>query len=509
LRSRILGARRSLSLAVHIHYDANGTQRTSRRFVRNDRKGLVLAVIHVPRTAITFTLPKRSTFWVEVAAVAGVLTMAITVRLVRLGSVPRIVTADEADNLMVAYRIIHGTGPGIFGFDWKPAPIFSLYPLAWAVRIFGDGVSDFRMFPVVLSVLTMILFYLLVRRTVGVPAALLGLVLLATNLWVLHFSRTAWENMNAALFAVGACWTTMRAIETGNRWWWVGAGIFVAFGFYGYFSGRLIFVAVTLIALIAVATRQAPWRRTLAGLCIAAVVSAVLFAPQAYNIVDEWDRFNRRTDTVSVFSADPEGEHGWGLAWTQLRRNYSAFVLQDGSEIRHGLWSRYGPSGRAPLDWISAHFFWAGLVVAAFRWRQTYAWFPFFVPLFIVQSFSGGTPDLARGLIIAPFYFLFIAIAFDELFRRIRRVPLRAAAISAALVVTTFVAYDNVRDYFAWQDLEAVQRARLPGVDICEFDAWRELAQEHASVGGTVVPAEQFQAIRDELACSEIIEYDN
>ncbi len=431
----------------------------------------------------------------------------IGVRIARLGTVPRIVTSDERDNLQVAYRILEGTGPGIFGFDWKPAPIFSIYPLAWCVGIFGDTVSDFRMFPVALSLLTVIFTYLLARRSMGVPAALVVIALLGTNLWFLHFSRTAWENMNAALFAAGACWATTKAIET-QRWtWWVRVGVFVAFGLYGYFSGRLIFVAVVLVAVLAVALRQAPFRKTASGLVIAGLVSAALFAPQAKEIYDNWDYFNQRTEAVSIFNGDPYlGESSeWGIAAQNLGRNVRGLILMDPGEFERGYWARYTPQRQPPLDDVSQYLFWAGLVVAAVRWKRTYMWWPFFVPLFVTQVFSRGTPDLARAMVFAPFYFLFIGIAFDEVFRSLARyhVAWRGAALAAAAALVVWIGTANVRDYFDWQESVPAQRVRLPGADVCEFDVWAQYARDAARRGIVFDPVIDETVLRP-MWCSPI-----
>jgi 4-amino-4-deoxy-L-arabinose transferase-like glycosyltransferase len=406
----------------------------------------------------------------EAAALCVVFGVAIGVRLAKLGTVPRIITADETDNLQTAYHILTGTGPGIFGFDWKPAPIFSLYPLAWTVRIFGDSVTGFRLFPVITSLLTMVLFYVVARRAMRAPAALGALLLLGTNLWFLHFSRTAWENGNAALFAIGACWTTTRAIETGRRRWWVLAGVFVALGAYGYFTGRFIFVAVVLTAAFAVAFRQADWRPTVVGLGVAGVIAAALFAPMAKSIADDWHAFNRRTRNVSVFDTQEPyygDTNGWIIAAKNVPRNLRGFILQDGSQVGRGLWTRYNPPHRAPLDLGSAALLWCGLVAGALRWRKTYGWWTFFAPLFIAQVFSRGTPDLARGVLIAPFYFLFIGVAFDELLRVASGRIARALVWSGLIAAITYLSVTNVRDYFSWQTSAVAESYRMPGVDYC------------------------------------------
>jgi len=444
----------------------------------------------------------------ELVAVAGVFAVAVVVRVVRLGTVPHVITGDETDNLQVAYHIISGNGPGIFGFDWKPAPIFSLYPMAWTIRLFGHSVSDFRMFPVLLSLVTLAAFYIVARQAMRAWAAVPALLLMATNLWVLHFSRTAWENINAALFALGACFTVSRGLQTGRMRWWVLAGVFVACGLYGYFSGRFIFVAVGAATFLAIGLRLTPWRPALRGLAVAALVSAVLFAPMAKRIYDRWDYFNQRTKDISVFqNRDPyEGDtDGWVIAWKNVGRNFRGLVLQDGAEFGRGLWARYNPPQRAPLDGWLTPLLLGGLVVGAFRWRTTYVWWTFFVPLFIAEVFSKGTPDLARAMVFAPFYFLFIGLLFEEIFRR-RSSPLgQGVAVAAVAALVAFPSVSNVQDYFDWQDNPSVQNARLPGVDACEFPTWRALALSAADGGTGNLNPDVFATQRKQLRCSPVV----
>jgi len=451
----------------------------------------------------------------EGLAFAVVLALCVVIRLYRLGTVPRVILGDETDNLQSAYKIVAGTGPGIFGYDWKPAPLFSLYPLAWCIRLFGDSVTDFRMFPVILSLLTIVCFYLLARQTLHAAAALPAMAMLGTNLWFLHFSRTAWENVNAALFATGACWCFTRAVRTQRYRWWAACGAFTAFGLYGYFSGRFIFISVAAAAVLAVALRQAPLRRTALGLAVAGVVAGALFAPQAWKIAHDWDAFTRRTDTVSVFRVKASQSYlgdsdGWVIAAKNAKRNFRGFVLQDAQQTERGLWGRYNPAHRTSLDQIATYLFWAGLAFAVLRWRRTYAWWPFFIPLIIVEVFSTGTPDLARGIVFAPFYFLFIGLALDEAFQLLRRMPEgtpRRAAVAAAVVCAGALvgrsAYTNVRDYLDWQDDPRTQVLRLPGVDVCDFPQWQTLARE-AAKNGALLGTGQWEAVRDTSSCPDV-----
>jgi 4-amino-4-deoxy-L-arabinose transferase-like glycosyltransferase len=434
-----------------------------------------------------------------------VLLGLFALRVYRLDAVPLVATADELDNLQVAYRLIAGTGPGTFGLDWKAAPVFSLYPLAWSVRVFGDGIAAFRMFPVLQSMAVLVMTYVLARRSMSEFAALLAVVMLGTNLWFLHFSRTAWENSNAALFAVCACWAVGHALEGRSMDWWGRVGLFAAAGMYGYFSGRTIPVAIAVAVLAAVLLRQACWRPAVRGLVFAGAMSALLFLPQAVTIARDWDHFNRRTEAVSILNGDPyDGESGaLAIARLNLERSYRAFILQDPGEMQRGLWARYNPARRPPLDFATAHLFWAGLIVAAWRWRATLTWWPFLIPLALAEVFSRGTPDLARGIVFAPFYFLFCAFALDQVLSRVRRFAWRSITVAVMATAVSLIAYMNVTDYFEWQDERTVQVARFPGVDACEFAAWEALARDAASRGALVDPAD-VTAATERVSCSSV-----
>ncbi len=67
--------------------------------------------------------------WIEATGFAAVLAVSVAVRVVHLGTTPRILAGDELENLRTAIRVNTGTGPGVFGFDWgRSASTQSLSP---------------------------------------------------------------------------------------------------------------------------------------------------------------------------------------------------------------------------------------------------------------------------------------------------------------------------------------------------------------------------------------------
>lgn len=453
----------------------------------------------------------------EALGFAAVMTVAIAVRLVKLGTIPRILTGDETDTIQDAVRINAGTGPDVIGFDWSQSPALGIYPLAWIIRIFGDSVADVRLYVVIFSLLTIVLLYLLAREVMSVPAALAATLLLATNVWFLNFSRTLWYTTNSPFIAVGACWTLTRALKSEGRvrWaWWAATSLFVTAGLYGYSSARFVSISVAVVAIFAVVVRLAPRRQTLIGLALTIVISAVLFAPMAKFIYDHYEVFKTRADTVSVFKQkNPDGtlKNGWVVAFKNVEPTYRGLIFNDGLQGQRGPYNaRYHPFHRVALTLLMTNLFLAGIVIAAVRWRQTYMWFPFIIPAAIVNLFSGDTPDYARSLIFAPFYFLFIGIVFDEVLRRRWRFAPRPVLLVAIAAITAFAAIRDVKLYFDWQAETDTQIARMPGIDYCEYNGWITLLNERTDEGArkkapSILSQEHFRAIRLDLKCSPVV----
>jgi 4-amino-4-deoxy-L-arabinose transferase-like glycosyltransferase len=464
---------------------------------------------------------------IELVALTGVIVIAALMRLIKLGTIPQIVGGDEASTIEDALRIRAGTGPGTIGFDWSGSPILATYPLAWIMRVFGDSVSDVRLYVVIFSMLTILFLYVLAREAMGVLPALAATLLLASNVWFLNFSRTLWYNMNAPFFAVVACWTMIRALKTESTRaafaWWTLTGCLVAASLYGYSTGRFIAISITVVVIIGVVTRVTSARRAIAGLVLAGAISAVLFAPMARYILedDHRDKFTQRADTVSVFNrrnADGSKMNGWAIAWDNIEPNYRGLIFNEGQQAQRGPYNaRYHPPYRAALEIVGTHLFLAGLVIGAFRWRRTYYWYPFFIPAAIANVFSGDTPDYSRALPLAPFYFLFIGLTFDEamryewrfaerwrVVRRWRWAP-RAAVAAAVVAVTAFIAVRDVNLYFDWQDELGTQTVRMPGLDYCEYEGWLAIAKEAAAVGALADPTRFDAEVRRELRCSDVV----
>lgn len=411
-------------------------------------------------------------------ALGLLMLVAFGLRVIWLDTIPGNITADEADNLQTIFRIQVTGEPGPFGLDWKPQPAMSMYLFAGFMAVFGDDIFGLRMTSAVLSTLALLPFYALARRVVQPLAALGGAALLATGLWYLNFSRSGWENVHVAFYALLAAWALTVALERKQLRWFALAGVAAALGLYGYFAGRLILVALLAYAPLVVWFAREDRRQVVAGYVLLTFTAVVLFLPQVPAIREDNDTFNRRTDIVNVF--DQPGpymgrESTFDILRLQVDRNLRGFFLLDGSMFTNG---RYGPKGQPLLDPFTGVLLISGMVIGLYRWRKTGLWWTLLlIPLAATQIPTTATPNGARALIAAPFMYLFVTLTLDALID-LARGRGRELAAAGVVVVVVSLSVMNVSNYFDWiQSPEAIE-ARKPAVELADYGLWRDALKE-------------------------------
>lgn len=414
----------------------------------------------------------------EAIGLALVVLIAFGVRVVWLETIPGNITADEADNLSTIFRIQVTGEPGPFELDWKPQPAMSMYLFSGFMAMFGNDIFGMRMASAALSTLALLPFYALARRVVGPIAALGGAALLASGLWYLNFSRSGWENIHVAFYALTAAWALTVARERRQLRWFALAGAAAALGLYGYFSGRFIIVALLVYAPFAIWQAAGHRWRMIAGYLLMTSTALLLFAPQIPAITEDYDKFNRRTEKVNVFN-QPEPYRGeesdLGILKLQVERNVRGFFLFDGDVFSEGrATGRYGPRGETLYDPVTGVLLLAGLAIGLWRWRETALWWVMlFIPLIGTQIPSTNTPNGARALIAAPFIYLFITLVLDRAIDVARRHG-RRLAVAGVVAGLVLLASFNVYQYFSWIQSPETIETREPAVELVDYDQWRE-----------------------------------
>lgn len=150
-----------------------------------------------------------------------ILIITILFRFISFPGTPAGVMQDEADAGYEAYSIMtHGTDK--WGYKYPP------YFISWGsgqnvlesyleipfIKVFGLSVFSIRLLPAILGVLSVIILFFLVKKTVDIETALLSSFILAIMPWAVMSSRWALESNLLPFFILFGLFTFTYSIST-------------------------------------------------------------------------------------------------------------------------------------------------------------------------------------------------------------------------------------------------------------------------------------------------------
>jgi DNA-binding beta-propeller fold protein YncE/4-amino-4-deoxy-L-arabinose transferase-like glycosyltransferase len=454
-------------------------------FYRLERSnlGLVLLVASVlllvaacwPRLA-TGIRPRLNPW--EVGLLAGVLLLALFMRVYRLDSIPSGLYLDEGDNGFL--------GLSLFGQQFSPytparessnATMY-FYFLGLVARLFGPSVLALRLAAVTVGMLTVIAFYPLARLLFGWRVALVITFLFAVSRWHITFSRLLFEALPVPLFALLTAYFLLRGLKTGQRLSFALGGLAFGLGVHTYIGYRVFPAAIVLFLLAKAVSDWPTLRRLWSGLAVFAIAAWLAFAPLGIFVPKHPEVFLRRIQAASV-QQDIQREHSYAPLWSNVRKTVGMFNYHGDPRPRHNL-------PNAPeLDPVSGILFVLGAGYALLRLRKPehvllIAWLVLgFLPG--VLSLADSNPHSMRTILNIPVVYLLAGVFVERLWAAAAQIPRwpryianqemyrgwagqRALAV-LLLPVLAFSAYANAQTYFVkqandrsvWYDFDPVQ----------------------------------------------------
>ena len=428
--------------------------------------------------------------WLEPLLLVGLFALAAGLRFYDLNRLPPGLWFDEGLDGLNALSILHEQPLRLYFdnrefFDGKATnaeePLFA-YLLAISIAILGPTALALRVMSAFIGVLTVGVFYGMVRTIWDRRMALLSALLLAMFRWHVHFSRTAFRTILVPLFACLFFWLWWTGIERKRKAHLILAGVILGLGFYTYFAFQLI-VPVWLCYWFARWWREKEHRRELVrGLVWPALAAFVVLLPLIGYFVANPDVATGRVGTLSIFERKDESalqqlapEQRAASAIRQLALNAWANVRQFWWRGDHV--AKHNVPYMAVFDSLSSIIFAIGLLATLLGIRRDSrevlillwaAW------LSCASIFSIGAPNLLRTLGMVPAVILILANGFLFIGKAIARgMSQRSVAGALVVLVLWFGAMETYRYFATWR-----HNPRVPQ----EFNsAYRQLGEVIAS----------------------------
>ncbi|MEO6457260.1 MAG: PA14 domain-containing protein, partial [Chloroflexia bacterium] len=381
-------------------------------------------------------LPRR----VEWVLMAGLLALALMLRLPDLDNVPPGLWFDEAQNGLVAKQLLAPNAIHLtFISERTEMGALYFYFLGWALELFGSTVWPLRLLPALAGSLIAPMIYLLASRLYGWRTGLAAAGLVAVSSWNITFSRFGIVSMLTVALDVAIYLCIAQAIRTGRLGYYAAGGVLLGLALQGYYISRLVpFVLLAVFVHQLITNRMRLMRAVRVGIVVFLLGAILGFLPVATFAAQNWDAYNSRISEASIFS--PNGSDGRPDAFERsLTKHGLMFNWQGDSNGRHNL------PGRPMLDWVTAALFFAGLGTCVLRaWRWQY----FFPVVWLVAATAGGVlsllfeaPQSHRTLENSVVTALIAGIFLGEVWQMVSRAfappPLRELRITQAQPETT------------------------------------------------------------------------
>jgi len=380
--------------------------------------------------------------WVSLALI---LCLAAFLRLYRLDAIPPGLTHDEAGHGQDAIAILHGARPLYETIGYGREPLYD-YAVAAAMSILGR--TDYlalRGASATFGLLTIAIAYLWVRRAFGPQEALLACAWLAGSFWAVSASHQALRSGLLPVLLAAAVYAWWRgAFDPDGRphttWvWFALSGLFVGATLWTYMAARATWVLFLIFPIFLLVTDRPRFKRRWPGILLALVLAGASAAPMfiwLHQHPGAEQRFDQLGQPLRLLATGDVRQ-----VWANSLEALGMFTLR-----ADDLWM-YNLPGRPWLDAVEGVLFYAGVVLACWRWRRPqYTLALMWLAVGILPSMiTGVSASATRAVALLPVLYLFPAIAVIACLKWTRG---RLLIVLAAALVILLAGVRTYHDYF-------------------------------------------------------------
>lgn len=370
---------------------------------------------------------------VPIALLLVALGLGVAFRVYRLPTDPFGIWFDEAQNGVIAERMIDDSGYHpvfITGYTGTNRPALPVYVFAAGLKLLGRDILALRSVSALAGALTLIPLFFLARELFGLRVAALATFFLAVMRWHLNFSRVAMEPIWAPFFAVSALYFLVRGVRRGRWYDFAASGLLLGLGLQFYWAFLLVPLLYALFTAHSFLVRQSVRLVPLAiGALLVAVVGFAAYSPVAVYGVQHPDQYKARANTVSI----TKGKNLEETVQAVERTTRLHVLMFNSAGDRNG---RHNLPGAPMLDTFTGIFFVLGLGMSLSRfWQPRYLLMLAWVVLLLqpaIWSVEFEAPQALRAILVTPAVALLAALPLGALWETVARQRKASPEVAAA-----------------------------------------------------------------------------
>lgn len=391
--------------------------------------------------------------WKDIAIIIVVLFVSIYPRIWKLETLPPIIV-DEPANLRDITKINGVLNPVEFHWDYSKAYLVHLLPfILIKLKLFASDLYALRFSSVLVSLASLVPFYLLAKRETNRIVALSTTLLFSFGYYFLQFSRVGWVDVTAVVFAgITIMYLAFLWKETGKSWY-VYLGAFLSgILFYSYRSGLIYIVTFFIFIVIeSLLDKSCKLVRIVKLITISLAVFFITALPWLAKITNNWDQYSLRGRVVYINNA-PLPYNGQvnhiDIVKYQISTSIKSWILLEAVDGGGQENSRYLPLTKSPVNIFVKLSFWLGIGIALIKIRRYYPYL-IIITLGIIagQIMTSYPPNGARALAFLPMIYLISAIAIYHVYKALNYDKI---VLTIILIVSLLFAFLDFQFYQAW-----------------------------------------------------------
>jgi 4-amino-4-deoxy-L-arabinose transferase-like glycosyltransferase len=360
----LVGLLLSIAASIWASYDSNISPRIDLALWL---LGITLVVVSL-RTEKSSTQERAVSSW-EIIALILILSLGWIVRVIRIESMPYVLSGDEGSAGLVAWEFLEGSRENILGLGWFSFPALYFWLLSLGQSLYGRTVEAIRLASALVGTLTLAATYLAGKLMFNRKVGLIAAAWLATFHFHIFFSRVAYNNIFDGLFLILAVALLFRGWRSHQRDDFLLFGLTLGFSQYFYTTSH----ALPLILLLWVPwlhKRLSPFRSHRTNLLTALLVAGCVALPLVVTYASNPSSLTFTTGRVSLLdpsllrpAAEAFGTTPLGLVGEQILVTGLGLTVSELQGI-------YVDTGKPMLFGLSAIVFSLGLLLSLIRWRR-------------------------------------------------------------------------------------------------------------------------------------------
>ncbi len=365
-------------------------------------------------------------------------------RIWKLNLFPAGLHFDEAaQGVLVQEHILRGETPVFFSAYTGHEALFH-YTQAPFVALLGPTILALRLPAALWSIALIPVVFFLGGRFWSWKAGLLAAVAAAYSGWGVHVGRIGFRANSLPVVSGVAMLFLYHALQSGRRRDWLASGALFGLSLYTYLAVRMLPLAAPLLLVYLLIWHRATCRRSLPGIALFVLALACVSMPLAIHMLRVPSDLSDRLRQIGL----PAGVGGSRLH-TVLTQTWATLLMFGVRGARDGF---FNLPFRPVFPGLAALPFYAGVVVAVWRWRSLAHALPllWLGVMLLPTILAVDAPHLLRAIGAMPPTFLLWGlgggVAWEWLARR-WRAGLVAGSIVAAVIAGQWI-YVTAHEYF-------------------------------------------------------------